>query len=960
MTRFERKLFRNTLILGGLLTILAGALDSTGIFGQFEQFAYDQRLKRCQYYQPAPTNKLVHIDIDDPSLESIGAWPWPREKMAQIVDEIRLAGAKALAFDVIYSEPQDPRYVPVERSQLSAKPTTQPVPTQRVDDDRIFAEALRKFGKAAVPLSLNLAQQSVVNGMFSQMVLELTKNPEQGKQDLLDLLEQNRHLSPSVKMAVLNDFQNARKEAVYNLISANITSHPESEDLRLTILPGAKSRPRGEPVDKVFEEQYRRYNAILSLRRFSRPIPEGLPPLLTTKDEQATVYALSNAAGASGYVDYLPLGDGVVRMVPLLANHRDFLFPQLGLSLAMTMLDVEFKDLKIKPDRIIIPRPDGKDIQIPVHNQNTQLGSYGMFFDVPWFGDWKYTNAWISMYDYPNHTQPAQHISISYIYDIVGTREKIRNNNAGLREAVIFMYAAFVDEKKAREIEAMTYDPEDPMVFVDLAKKGFEKFTKDDILNGIILPIDANDPDPEIRTLRKKGVALPDGIKNYIEQAGKLQADLTGRRTDLNAILEGKAGLIGWISVGALADYVPTSLHPRCPGVVVHGAIYNAIMTNNFLWRKPYWVTFCIAMFLGLVATVLVSWFSSWKSIIMCMVLAIGYVLFNGIYLFDHNKVIVGMAGPLFCIGLVWAGGTLGRYIEEIGERARVRKSLSVYIDPKLVDYVLEHGPESLNGRQKEISVVFTDLQGFTTISEKLQEKAIPILNDYMGLMIPIIRKHQGYLNKLLGDGIMYFFNAPYDNEDHPRLAVRSALEMQSVMPAFNESLAKLNLPPLMMRMGLSTCDVIVGNAGPSDHSFNDYTALGDPVNLCSRLEGANKAFGTKILVNEMIRDRGGDDVLYRPVGIIQVVGKSQGIATFEAMCWKDKATDDQKFVAEETQKFVDAFIKGEFEKTLEIIKTLDEKYGQTKLTRLYASVCRNYMETPPERFLGQISLSEK
>jgi adenylate cyclase len=229
-----------------------------------------------------------------------------------------------------------------------------------------------------------------------------------------------------------------------------------------------------------------------------------------------------------------------------------------------------------------------------------------------------------------------------------------------------------------------------------------------------------------------------------------------------------------------------------------------------------------------------------------------------------------------------------------------------------------------------------------------------------MGMMIPIIRHHNAYLNKLLGDGIMYFFNAPYDDPLHHRHAVESALEMQSVMPAFNEELSKMDLPPLLMRMGLSTCDVIVGNAGPSDHSFNDYTALGDPVNLCSRLEGANKAFGTLILINQTLRDRAGEDILYRPVGSIQVVGKTHGIPAYEAMCWLSKATDKQKILSEQTGLLIDAFMKGQFEETLKIARDIDDQFGETKLTRLYASVCRKYIETPPEKFTGDISLSEK
>ncbi|MGA2498492.1 MAG: adenylate/guanylate cyclase domain-containing protein, partial [Tepidisphaeraceae bacterium] len=296
----------------------------------------------------------------------------------------------------------------------------------------------------------------------------------------------------------------------------------------------------------------------------------------------------------------------------------------------------------------------------------------------------------------------------------------------------------------------------------------------------------------------------------------------------------------------------------------------------------------------------------------------------------------------------------------ETQERARVKRFFESYVDPALVDYALEHDLATLDGQQKEISVVFTDLQGFTSISERLKEKAVPILNEYMGLMVPIVRKHGGYLNKLLGDGIMYLFNAPRDSGSHARDAIASALDMQDVMIEFNRSLARRELPPLLVRAGISSGQVIVGNAGPADRSFNDYTALGDEVNLGSRLEGANKAFGTHVLVNDRARMLAGDEFLYRPVGVIQVVGKTQGVAAFEAMAHLSKATDEQKLLAEMTAAMVQAFVKADFAAAMELIAAADARFGKTKLTKLYATLCQRYMETPPENFTGDISLSEK
>ncbi len=957
MTRSERKLLRTTSVLGALLTILVACMDVAGYLDRFEEYSYDLRAQRCQFFQPPPTDRLVHIDIDDASLEAIGAWPWPRTLMAEIVDEIRIADTKALAFDVIYSEPQDIRYEPV--SQFVAGATTRPdndklILTRPVNDDEVFAESLRRFGRAVVPVSLNLAQQTTPPAIYRQMVDELTKNPALTRPQLAERIGGT---DPSKTLTrIQTSFSDARKEALYDRISRAIGEHPDPADLHRYILPSSKQGIRGD-VDRVFDEQLLRLRAVQALRRFGRTIPGDLPPLVTTRDERATVETLSRAAKSTGFVDYIPLGDGTVRCVPLWANHRDFMFPQMGLSLACTMLGAEIRDIQIEPNRVIIPKIDGSKIEIPVYEKRLPRGQFGMFMDIPWFGD-RGSDAWLTMYDYKNYKLPTQHMAIVYIHDAVSMRHRIRANNERLRDALIFVWSQ-IDETRARQIIADTWQPENPDAFVNLAAQTLAKLKKDGTIE-FYEAMDPKDLDPAERIRREKLLGAPKAIAELAAQSQPLKQDLQRRRDDLHKQLGGKAALIGWIAVGAIADYVPTSLHPRCPGVVVHGVIFNSIMTNNFWYRAPYWITFLLILLLGGAATAIVAKLQPWQSIVACSILGISYILINGLFLFDYKNVIVGMAGPIACSLTVWAGCTAARYIQETQERRRVKRFFESYVDPKLVDYALEHGMAALDGQEKEISVVFTDLQGFTTISERLKEKAIPILNQYMSLMIPIVRHHNGYLNKLLGDGIMYFFNAPYDLRSHARDAIASALEMQSVMPEFNRGLEERGLPPLLVRAGISSGLVIVGNAGTADRSSNDYTALGDPVNLGARLESANKAFGTHVLVNDRARILAGEEFLYRPVGVIQVVGKTEGVAAFEALAHISKATDEQKRLAEMTAAMVQAFVKADFAGAMELIVTFDARFGKSKLTKLYATLCQRYMETPPENFTGDISLSEK
>ena len=178
-----------------------------------------------------------------------------------------------------------------------------------------------------------------------------------------------------------------------------------------------------------------------------------------------------------------------------------------------------------------------------------------------------------------------------------------------------------------------------------------------------------------------------------------------------------------------------------------------------------------------------------------------GYVLANGVLLFDYHNLLVGAAGPLVVGALVWGGLTLTNFIAEARERARIRKRFVSYIDPAIVNYYEEHPDvDGAAGQRREMTVVFTDLAGFTTISEKLGESTVNLLNEFFGKMVPVVRANSGVVNKFLGDGLMFFYNAPSDNPNHAADAVQTVLEMRKVLMAFNLVIKERGLPPVGMR----------------------------------------------------------------------------------------------------------------------------------------------------------------
>ena len=224
------------------------------------------------------------------------------------------------------------------------------------------------------------------------------------------------------------------------------------------------------------------------------------------------------------------------------------------------------------------------------------------------------------------------------------------------------------------------------------------------------------------------------------------------------------------------------------------------------------------------------------------------------------------------------------RFLAEERERERIRKTFESYVAPAVVQEMLKH-PEQLRlgGERREISVLFTDIRGFTTMSENLDPEAlVKLLHDFLNPMSNIIINQGGTIDKYMGDAIMALFGAPLVQADHPRLACRAGLEMVASLEALNRTWAEQGRPPLKVGVGVNTGPVAVGNMG-SDRLF-DYTAIGDNVNLASRLEGLNKYYGTSILISDTTAQALKNSFLLRDIDFVKVKGKAQAARIYELL----------------------------------------------------------------------------
>lgn len=372
--------------------------------------------------------------------------------------------------------------------------------------------------------------------------------------------------------------------------------------------------------------------------------------------------------------------------------------------------------------------------------------------------------------------------------------------------------------------------------------------------------------------------------------------DVLNEKVPVNA-LRGKIVLVGTTAPGLL-DLRATPVDPVYPGVEIHANLIAGILDRNIKQRPPYVVgaEFMLLLAAGVVLTLLLPLLSPFKSMLFSAIALISVIAVN-LSVFHYGNLVLPLASGLVLILVLFTFNmAYGFFVEARGSRL-IAGLFGQYVPPELVEEMARN-PEQFNmaPRAEELSVLFSDVRGFTTISESLSPEDLSVyINDYLTTMSLVIREgHRGTLDKYIGDAIMAFWGAPVANKDHAQDAVLAALDMMKQAKVLNEKFHAKGWPPFAIGIGVNSGTMRVGDMGSQIRKA--YTVMGDAVNLGSRLEGITKQYGAAILIGQATRDRICGIVL-REIDLVQVKGKDEPIAIYEPLGLEDDV--EQKMLDE-------------------------------------------------------------
>ena len=407
-------------------------------------------------------------------------------------------------------------------------------------------------------------------------------------------------------------------------------------------------------------------------------------------------------------------------------------------------------------------------------------------------------------------------------------------------------------------------------------------------------------------------------------------------------------GIVGTTAAG-LVDLRNTPLQQNnYPGVEVHAATIAGILDSSFRSRPYYAATaeFLLILLVGMILSIVLPMLGA-TSQTLTWLLSSAALIAGNLYLWINENTILAIA-PLLVLatGLYMINMAYG-YFFESRNKAQLSGLFGQYIPPELVDE-MSKDPESydLEAKREQLTVLFSDVRGFTNISEGLDPKSLStLMNELLSPMTRIVHDNGGTIDKYMGDAMMAFWGAPVSNENHASAAVHSGMAMLEQLGPLNEGFAAKGWPDVKIGIGLNTGNMNVGNMGSEFRMA--YTVLGDAVNLGARVEGLTKEYGVLFIVTEFTATEA-PEYEYRILDKVRVKGKEEPVTILEPLGLTEEVSAAEIDERDRYHSALDLYKQQKFEDAIQVLEQLDREFGERFVHQLYVKRCQHFIATPP------------
>ena len=441
---------------------------------------------------------------------------------------------------------------------------------------------------------------------------------------------------------------------------------------------------------------------------------------------------------------------------------------------------------------------------------------------------------------------------------------------------------------------------------------------------------------------------LYDQVKSDFEQLYAAAALSYERHNELETMLAAKLKgafcIVGWSSTGT-TDIGVNPFHSEYVNVGTHAAVANTILQCDFLRQAPVWVSVLLAVILSFGIIFIIRPFNTLIQIIAGFVLSVALLGINQL-IFTFTGVYILIISPVLALFVSFLTYSFGTYLsgDVINE---------IIDDPSML---------KLGGQKKWITAMFTDVRGFSTISEALDaEQLVKLLNIYLSGMSDIILEQRGTIDKYEGDAIISFFGAPVDYKEHACRACRAAVLMKRKEAEMNEFFMREGMTPnpLLTRIGINTGDMVVGNMGTERKM--DYTIMGNAVNLAARLEGVNKQYGSWLLISDMTKNEIGEEFVTRRLDRVRVVGINTPVQLWELVELKEAVDSTMLGFLQRFEEAHCVFDRRDWKKACRLFKALCDERPDDGPSGAYLRKCETFIQKPPaDDWDGVFSLTQK